>query len=97
MTIRYGNNTYENIGSVTVNKGEWGNITGTYTIPENADLSDVRVFFETPWTDKPDSKNDLMTFYVDDVVMKEDVPIILNGGFEEGTVNGMLMQAQSFH
>lgn len=86
MTIRYGNNTYENIGSVTVNKGEWGNITGTYTIPENADLSDVRVFFETPWTDKPDSKNDLMTFYIDDVVMKEDVPIILNGGFEEGTV-----------
>ena len=85
MTIRYGDNTYANMGSVTAKKGEWGTITGTYTIPDDADLSNVRIFLETPWTDKPDAKNDLMTFFVDDVVMKEDVPIILNGGFEDGT------------
>ena len=85
MTIRYGDNTYANIGSVTADKGEWSTITGTYTIPDDADLSDVRVFFETPWTDKPDAGNDLMTFFVDDVAMKEDVPVILNGGFEDGT------------
>lgn len=87
MTIRYGDNTYANMGSVTAKKGEWGTITGTYTIPDDADLSNVRIFLETPWTDKPDAKNDLMTFFVDDVVMKEDVPIILNGGFEDGTAD----------
>lgn len=87
MTIRYGDGSNVNMGRVTVKKGEWGTITGTYSIPSDADLSDVRIFIETPWTSEPDSVKDLMTFYLDDVSMKEDVPVILNGGFESGQEN----------
>ncbi len=84
MTLRYGDGTYENIGTVTAKKGEWGAIDGTYTIPANADLSNVKVFIETPWVQQPSPANDLMTFYVDDISMKEVVSIIENGGFENG-------------
>lgn len=87
MTIRYGDGTNVNIGSVTAEKGAWGTITGTYTIPSNADMSNVRVFVETPWVSNPSSTEDLMTFYLDDVSMKEATSIIENGGFESGYDN----------
>lgn len=84
MTLRYGDGTYVNIGNVTAKKGEWGTIKGTYTVPANANLSNVTVFIETPFVTNPAPANDLMTFYVDDVSMKEVVSVIENGGFENG-------------
>ncbi len=84
MTIGYGDGTYVNIGSAEAKKGEWAMISGTYTIPADADLSNVRVFIETPWVNAPVPANDLMTFYVDDISMKEEASIIENGGFENG-------------
>lgn len=62
--------TWEGIsimGGVDVNKGEWGTITGTYTIPDNADTSMTFLFVETPWTATPDKATDLFDFYVDDL------------------------------
>ena len=55
------------VGSVTAQKGEWATITGTYTIPNDADMSYVGCFIETAWTANPDPTNDLFDIYVDDV------------------------------
>ena len=55
------------VGSVTAQKGQWATITGTYTIPNDADMSYVGCFIETAWTAAPDPTNDLFDFYVDDV------------------------------
>ena len=80
--------------SVTAQKGEWATITGTYTIPEDADMSSVGCFIETAWTSDPDPVNDLFDFYVDDValtVISQPTPptqegeLIVNGGFEDGS------------
>ncbi|WP_416148629.1 carbohydrate binding domain-containing protein [Salipaludibacillus sp. HK11] len=80
--------SWENIdvmGSTTINKGEWSTVEGTYTIPEDADLSETFIFIETTYAATADQVNDLMDFYVDDVSFVDlDSNIIENGGFEEG-------------
>lgn len=55
------------MGGADVNKGEWGTVTGTYTIPADADTSMTFLFIETPWTATPDPATDLFDFYVDDI------------------------------
>lgn len=55
------------MGSATLTKGQWGTIQGTYTLPAQADLSQSFIFVETPYQASPDSANDLMDFYLDDV------------------------------
>jgi len=55
------------MGSATLTKGQWGTIQGTYTLPAQADLSQSFIFVETPYRASPDSANDLMDFYLDDV------------------------------
>ncbi len=87
MKIGYGDGSFAEIASVTVNKGQWGTLSGTYTVPFDADLSDVSVNIQTPEVNNPNVYNDLMTFYIDEVEMVEVVPVILNGGFENGTEN----------
>lgn len=69
-----------------VKRGEWTTIEGTYTIPEDADLSYSGIFVETSWVPEPTEENDLMDFYVDDVSCSymEDYGLIINGGFESG-------------
>src|SRR5699024_4709108 len=57
--------------SVTIQKGEWGTIQGTYTIPEDADLSESFIFIETNYANPADPDNDLMNFYIDDVSFVE--------------------------
>ena len=85
----------EIMGSAVINKGEWGTIEGTYTVPKDADLSQTFIFIETTWTATPDPVLDLMDFYVDDVsFVEESVPepqpqppekeLLVNGGMEEG-------------
>ncbi|GAA4060729.1 family 43 glycosylhydrolase [Amphibacillus indicireducens] len=57
----------EVIASTTVNRGEWGTIEGTYTLPEEEADSTKFIFIETPLAEHPDPKIDLIDFYVDDV------------------------------
>src|SRR5690625_3642611 len=82
--------SWENIdvmGSATINKGEWGIVEGTYTIPEDADLSENFIFIETSYANPADPETDLMDFYVDDVSFADITPdsnILENSGFEEG-------------
>ncbi len=62
-----GKEQYVEIGRVTANKGEWAYIESTYTIP--ADASNFSVYFQTAWkNDASVTDQDLMDFYIDDVV-----------------------------
>ncbi|VDG73945.1 beta-xylosidase [Clostridium carnis] len=73
------------MGSANITKGEWGVIEGTYTIPDGADTStDTYIFLETPWTANPDATNDLMDFYVDDVLLE---PVSTGGSGIKGGEN----------
>ena len=71
FTIRDKNKAYV-MASANARKGEWTQINGTYTLPEQFDADSAEVFFETPWTATPDATNDLMNFFVDDISMKGD-------------------------
>lgn len=63
------------MGSATMTKGTWGTITGSYTLPADANLTETSVFVETGWVSAPTADNDLMDFYVDDVsIIEESVP-----------------------
>ena len=75
MSIFYGNNyvgneSIENMASVTTKADSWAIMRGTYTIPEYADLSRVRVFVETNFSSNPTAQ-DLVTFFVDGVSMRD--------------------------
>ncbi|WP_327204890.1 family 43 glycosylhydrolase [Paenibacillus sp. Leaf72] len=66
--------TIKVMGSAMVNKGEWGTIAGTYTIPADAELHEPIIFIETSWTAEQDPVKDLMNFYVDDVSLIDVTP-----------------------
>ncbi|WP_084039253.1 carbohydrate binding domain-containing protein [Demequina sp. NBRC 110053] len=66
-TVRYGSATWDDFASVVATRGEWAQITGTLEVGATANVADVTLFFETPWTSSPDPVNDLMDFFVDDV------------------------------
>ena len=70
ISIIYGDGTIKNMATTTANKGQWATLSGTYTIPKDADLSSVKIFVETPWVQKPNASQDLMIFYVDDISIK---------------------------
>ncbi|QIG39502.1 family 43 glycosylhydrolase [Microbacterium sp. 4R-513] len=71
VTMHYGGGTYTNLGSVTPQRGQWGYINSTFTIPATQSTATTRIFIETPWVDSatataaPDTH--LMDFTVDDV------------------------------
>ncbi|MEI3220194.1 MAG: carbohydrate binding domain-containing protein [Lachnoclostridium sp.] len=65
----YYDGTYKNIVGGTAKKGEWTNITGSYTIPEDMNTDNLVFFLETSWTSEQDPTNDLMDYYVDDLVV----------------------------
>jgi len=74
MSIQYNNadwQTIKNMGSATIRRGEWGTIEGIYEVPRDTDIPDVSIFLETPWVSAPTAANDLMDFYIDDVVITE--------------------------
>src|SRR5699024_7249073 len=69
ITAHYGGSSYTNLGTGTGTNGEWGEITGSFTVPDSQSLATMRVFVETPWTANPGANPDvhLMDFTVDDV------------------------------
>ncbi|MEU4679003.1 family 43 glycosylhydrolase [Micromonospora sp. NPDC023737] len=76
VTMHYGGATYTNLGTVTVPRGQWGLVQGTFTVPAGQNVSTARLFVETPWTSNPSSAPDthLMDFKVDDVTVQEYTP-----------------------
>ena len=80
------NQSVKIVGSGVVGRGQWGEIRGTYRIPDTAVLSEPRIFIGSSWSPRPDPEIDLMDFYIDDVsVIDTSVPeLVVNGGFELG-------------
>ncbi|HWV48115.1 MAG TPA: family 43 glycosylhydrolase [Microbacterium sp.] len=71
MTARYGggNTTYVNVTpAADIVRGEWGLLTGSFTVPSTQPIDDVRLFVETTWTPNPgaDPTTHLMDFAIDD-------------------------------
>ena len=56
-------------GAVSAKKGKWTQLYGTFTA---SNTGTDYVFIATPWTANPTSENDLMDFYVDDLVISLD-------------------------
>ncbi|NLJ96104.1 MAG: family 43 glycosylhydrolase [Clostridiales bacterium] len=55
--------------SGNIKKGDWGTIEGEYTLPSNIDLSSNIIIIETSPVESPTKDNDLMDFYVDDIII----------------------------
>lgn len=66
MSVIYGDGAIENMGTVTTKADQWASLSGNYTVPANADLSNVRIFIETEFKSQPTAQ-DLVTFFVDDI------------------------------
>lgn len=72
MRIKYGDDERE-IASVTVRRGEWGDMSGSFTVPSAVDVSSVKLIIGLPfWYDEevPDgtqASEYLSNIYVDDV------------------------------
>lgn len=85
MSIIYGNNVIRNMATVSTKSDQWAAMEGTYTVPDDADLSNVRIFMETAYKSSPQAQ-DLVTFFVDDVSVQsmdsESVELVENPGFE---------------
>lgn len=60
--------------SAMITKGAWGTIFGTYEVPVGTSIDKPFLFIETPWVSAPSATNDLMDFYVDDIVIKDVTP-----------------------
>ena len=78
MSIFYGDryvdgSSIQNMATQKISLGDWGIIEGTYTVPQDADLSKVQVFFETDYRATP-TEQDLISFFLDEVSMKEVDP-----------------------
>ena len=69
LSIIYGDGTIQNMSSVTTPGDKWAELSGNYTVPSNADLSNVRFFIETAFKSSPNAQ-DLVAFFVDDVSIK---------------------------
>lgn len=69
ITAHYGGGQYTNLAGATLNRGEWGLVSGTFTVPDGQSLQTMRLFVETPWTADPAAApaQHLMDFRVDDV------------------------------
>ncbi|MDQ0253231.1 arabinoxylan arabinofuranohydrolase [Evansella vedderi] len=86
--IQGSDTSYANLVRGTVKRGEWTELSGTFTIDGNPNM--LQLFFETPWTENPDPVNDNMDFYLDSVSIKaspqsnEDLSEAMPNGSELG-------------
>jgi arabinoxylan arabinofuranohydrolase len=53
VTMHYGGSSYTNLGSVTVTRGQWGLIKGTFAVPAAQNVTTARIIVETQWTATP--------------------------------------------
>jgi uncharacterized repeat protein (TIGR02543 family) len=89
--------TFVNLATGIVKKGEWGTLTGTYTVPSTMNPSTTEIFVETPWLAAPTLEDDRMNFYTDDVsveLVSSDVTYTVSLDPTEGTVSKTSVQAE---
>lgn len=68
LTMAYGDR-YINVARAVATRGQWTDIKGSFTIPEEQGVAGARIFIETPWVPDPsaDPASHLMDYNVDDV------------------------------
>lgn len=68
LTMAY-SDRYINVARAVATRGQWTEIKGSFTIPEDQGVVGARIFIETPWVPDPsaDPASNLMDFRVDDV------------------------------
>lgn len=76
ITVHFGGSNYNNIGRVTVPRGQWGLLQGGFAVPAGQSVTTARIFVETAWNPNPETDPDLhlMDFAVDDVTLVEYEP-----------------------
>lgn len=63
-----GGDSYTNLKTVNLTKGEWKTETFSYTVPETAAEYPVMLYFETPYkSDAQTTADDVFDFYIDDI------------------------------
>lgn len=106
-----GSRAYRNLASVNVPKGQWTKIEAVLTVPDDADLQTILVYFETRYkADDQVTTDDTVDFYMDDiqvakrtkvVKIQEDIPSlrdVLSSSFDLGTaVSPELLGANNPH
>ncbi|MDQ0574105.1 hypothetical protein QFZ29_000328 [Agromyces albus] len=76
LTMAY-SDRYINLARAIATRGQWTEIKGSFTIPEEQGVTGARIFIETPWVPDPsaDPASNLMDFRVDDVSLFEVEPL----------------------
>ncbi len=69
----YDGTTFTNLLGGDAKKGEWTEISGTYTVPESMNTQNLKVFIESEWTADQDPENDLMDYFVDDLCITQKI------------------------
>ena len=86
VTVEFADGTIQNMASVTTAGNTWATIEGQYTVPSDVDVSSARVFIETNYSANPTAQ-DLVTFFVDDVVVTKVSSGSSNGGSSDSNSN----------
>lgn len=71
-----GEASYPGVGQTTATKDKWATLEGEYTIPDNKDLTQYKLYIEVPW--KPDNEvtsDDTIDFYIDHIIVSEVAPL----------------------
>lgn len=78
--VESGREQYANVGGGVLTRGEWGYIEADFTVPASEYVIPISIYFETPY--KPDNQtgsSDLVSFYIDDVVITRLPPQVAPG------------------
>ncbi|MCR4939534.1 MAG: endo-1,4-beta-xylanase [Treponemataceae bacterium] len=68
-----GSDTYANLKTINLVKGEWTTAEFTYTVPSNADEFPVLLYFESPYkSDSAATPDDFFDFYIDEIKITSD-------------------------
>lgn len=63
---------YTNLTFIKVKKGEWTKFVSEFVVPNDSDIAALDYYFETPWKSSGElDEADLVTFYLDDVVLEK--------------------------
>lgn len=81
ITGNFGGYAYDDYVSTTLTKGEWGTISGEFTVPTTQSVDEAWLLIETTWVASPGA-DDLMDYLVDDVslVMTQEPPVVEEPG-----------------
>lgn len=73
LSIQSKDDVYTNIGGSKLVKGEWVYSEVIYSVPSS---EYIKLYFETTWKDEGNAEaNDLVPFYIDNLVIKRFLPI----------------------